>query len=93
MSVKKGKAPKLANAPSGKHSGRLAAKVLKKGNKSTEEMAQEVMCKKLEAGTGWADKGEMARDRLLKLFDTSLPGEAIEAIENLLKVINLEGQP
>jgi hypothetical protein len=52
MSVKKGKAPKPANAPSGKHSGRLAAKVLKKGNKSTEEMAQEVMCKKLEAGTG-----------------------------------------
>jgi hypothetical protein len=38
------------------------------------------------------DKGEQARDRLIKLFDAPLPDEAVEAIEDLLKVINLDGR-
>jgi hypothetical protein len=50
-------------------------------------------CVKLDSGLTQSEKGGQARDRLLKLFDASLLYEAIEAIEDLLKIINLDGKP
>jgi hypothetical protein len=55
-------------------------------------MAQEVLCKKLDGALDQPDKVESARERLTKLFDAPLPDDAMEAIEDLLKVINLEGK-
>jgi hypothetical protein len=45
-------------------------------------MAQEIPCKKMDVGLVQAEKGGQARDRFLRLFDASLPDEAIEAIED-----------
>jgi hypothetical protein len=81
--AKNSKAPRPSKAPTARRSGRLAAKALKKGNRSAEEMAQEVLCKKLGAGLVQTDKGEHARNRLIKLFDAPLPDEVVEAIEDL----------
>jgi hypothetical protein len=53
-------------------------------------MANDLLCKKLEGGQ--SDLTTQARDRLIKLFDTSIPHNAMEAIEELLKFINLEGK-
>jgi hypothetical protein len=57
-----------------------------------EKMAQEVLCKKLEGAIGQPDKEKKARDRLIQLFDAPLPDDAMEAIEDLLKIINLDGK-
>jgi hypothetical protein len=58
----------------------------------TEKMAQEVLCKKLDGVIEQPDKEKLARDRLIQLFDAPLPEDAMEAIEDLLKVINLDGK-
>jgi hypothetical protein len=50
-----------------------------------EALVQEVLCKKLDKNLVPVDKSEKARERLLKLFDSSLPDDAIEAIEDLLR--------
>jgi hypothetical protein len=55
-------------------------------------MAQEVLCKKLGESTREQEKEKQARDRLIKLFDAPLPDDAIEAIEDLLNIISLEGK-
>jgi hypothetical protein len=49
--AKKSKAPRPSEAPTIRCSGRLAVKALKKGNRSAEEMAQEVLCKKIGCWT------------------------------------------
>jgi hypothetical protein len=55
-------------------------------------MAQEVLCKKLGESTGEQEKEKQARDHMIKLFDGPLPDDAMEDIEDLLKVIRLEGK-
>jgi hypothetical protein len=68
------------------------SKALTKGGKTSEELAQELLCKKLE-GIAWQrSKADCARERLVKLFDAPLPQEAMATIEDLLQVINLEGK-
>jgi hypothetical protein len=76
--------------PTTRRNGRLAQKTQSKGKKSAEEMVQDLMCKKLEGGQ--LDLTTQARDCLIKLFDTPIPHNAMEAIEDLLKFINLEGK-
>jgi hypothetical protein len=66
--------------------------VLRKGPMCTEKMAQEVLCKKLDGVIEQPDKEKLARDRLIQLFDAPLPEDAMEAIEDLLKVIILDGK-
>jgi flavin-dependent dehydrogenase len=82
----------MAEAPTARRSGRIAAKAVQRSNKSTEVLAQEVLCKKLDKNLIPADKSDKARERLLKLFDSTLPDDAIEAIEDLLKMIKLDGK-
>jgi hypothetical protein len=81
----------MPDVPAIRRSGRLAEKAQKKGPMCAEKMAQEVLYKKLEGAAGEHDKEKQARERLIRMFDAPLPDEAIEAIEDLLKVINLEG--
>jgi hypothetical protein len=90
--ARKAKHLRQAEATTTRRSGRLAEKALKKGHRSAEEMAQEVLCNKLDGALDQPDKVESARERLTKLFDAPLPDDAMEAIEDLLEVINLEGK-
>jgi hypothetical protein len=89
-SAKKSITPKAAEAPSVRRSGRLSAKAQTRGRKTTEELAQEIFCIKLEGGQ--PNKNEQARDRLTKLFDAPIPQGAMEAIEDLLKIISLDSK-
>jgi hypothetical protein len=87
------KKPPVAQGPgeqSDRRSGRLAAKMQSRGRKSSREMAQELLCKKLEGVPGQQGIEDQARNRLMKLFDNPLPKEVMEAIKDLLKVISLE---
>jgi hypothetical protein len=90
--TKNTKVAKEMQAPSLRRSGRLMSKALTKGGKTLEELAQELLCKKLEGVAGQQSKADHARERLVKLFDAPLPQEAMAAIEDLLQVINLEGK-
>jgi hypothetical protein len=90
--TRKSKSTKPADAPATRRSGRLAEKVQRKGPMCAEKMAQEVLCKKLEGAIGQPDKEKKGRDRLIQLFDAPLPDDAMEAIEDLLKIINLDGK-
>jgi DNA-directed RNA polymerase subunit F len=53
-------------------------------------MAQDLLRKKMDGISSVPDKEEQARSHLEKLFDAPLPEEAIEAIEELLKVAKLD---
>jgi hypothetical protein len=75
------------DAPTIRRSGKLAEKAQRKGPMCAEKMAQEVLCKKLEGAAKEQGKEKQARDRLIRLFDN-----AMEAIEDLLKVINMDGK-
>jgi hypothetical protein len=69
----------------GPQDGRSAYCKAQRGNRTAEALVQEVLCKKLDKNLVPVDKSEKARERLLKLFDSSLPDDAIEAIEDLLR--------
>jgi hypothetical protein len=86
--AKKAKVAKNAEVPTIRHSGRLAQKAQTKGRKTAEELSQDIICKKLEGCQ--SSPTIQARDRLTRLFEAPIPQEAMEAIEDLLKVINLE---
>jgi hypothetical protein len=78
-----------------RRSNRLASKTMKRDHKTAEEMAQELLCKKLDPNgpaPGKDESTEAARARLSKPFDATIPKKAMEAIEDLLKVLNLEGK-
>jgi hypothetical protein len=49
------------------------------------------LCKKLEGDTDQPHASK-TRDRLTKLFDTPLSADAMAAIEELLKIISLDGK-
>jgi hypothetical protein len=75
-----------------RHNSRLASKSAKKGSKMYEEMAQDLLRKKLdpfEATTNGQDATEAACTRLCKLFKAAIPQEAMEAIEDVLSAMNL----
>jgi hypothetical protein len=55
-------------------------------------MAQEVLCKKLAGELNLPDKADKAHSSSTKLFDAPHPEEAIEAIEELLKVTSMENK-
>jgi hypothetical protein len=86
--AKKAKVTKNAEVPTIRRSGRLAQKAQTNGRKTVEELVQDILCKKLEGCR--SSPTIQARDRLTKLFEGPIPQEAMEAIEDLLKVINLE---
>jgi hypothetical protein len=74
--------------PTIRRSGRLAQKAQTKGRKIAEELAQDILCKKLEGCH--SSPTIQTWDHLIKLFEAPIPQEAMESIEDLLKVINLE---
>jgi hypothetical protein len=90
-------AKKISNAqdmapPAVRGSGRLAIKAHTKGKKTSEELAQDILRKKLDGTTGETNQNDKARAQLSCLFNASLPEESVEAIEELLNVISLGGK-
>jgi hypothetical protein len=70
----------------------LASKSEKKCHKMAEEMAQDLLCKKLDpygTSTSGQDAIATAHTHLCKLFEAAIPQEAMEAIEYLLTAMNL----
>jgi hypothetical protein len=53
-------------------------------------LAQEILCRKLEGASDQPRKNDPVRDCLTKLFNAPIPQEAMEAIEDLIKVISLD---
>jgi hypothetical protein len=53
-------------------------KAQSRGKKTAKELAQGILCKKLEGSQ--PDFNAQARERLTKLFDTPIPNNAMEAI-------------
>jgi hypothetical protein len=75
-----------------RHSGRFAVKSKSTGRKSAEELAQETLCSKLGGLYDPNCSKDQARDQIMKLSDAPIPQEAMEAIEDLLKVIKLDNK-
>jgi hypothetical protein len=88
--AKRNTTARVSEAPTVRRNGRLAEKTQAKGKKTAEELAQDLLCRKLEGSQ--PDFTAQARDRLTKLFDAPIPQNAMEAIEELLKFISLEGK-
>jgi hypothetical protein len=72
--VKKSAALKAAKAPMMRRSGRLLEKAQLRGKKTAEELAQDILCKKLEGSE--ADFNTQARDRLTK--SSMLPSQIMQ---------------
>lgn len=75
-----------------RQSGRLANKQKINGNKKTEELAQEVLAKKLGILSQNKDEEMEARTKVAKLFEEPLPKEALQAMEDLLQAMNIQGK-
>lgn len=71
-----------------RRSGRLAVKQVQSGNKSSEELAQEVLAKKLGMLEPNKDMTEEIKKKLISLFQEPLPKEEMRAMEDLLKAMN-----
>lgn len=72
-----------------RRSGRLAVKQRNAGNKKAEELAQQVLAKKL----GLLPDNEMtkeARNKILQLFQMPLTEAAMRAMEDLLKAMSID---
>jgi hypothetical protein len=59
------------------------------GEKSAEELVQEILCSKLGGPPDPNCSKDQARDHIMKLLDAPIPQEAIE---ELLKVIKLDNK-
>jgi hypothetical protein len=70
---KKSRAPQASEATTVRHNGKLAVKTQAKGRRTSEEMAQEILCRKLEGAPDQLNKNDPVRDRLTKLFDEPIP--------------------
>lgn len=73
-----------------RRSGRIAEKMKTKGVKTAEELAQDLLLQKLHLAASEEGKKEEARARLTQLFDGPLSLEAMAAIEDLHKAMNLD---
>lgn len=73
-----------------RRSGRLAIKQRMTGNKKTEELAQEVLAKKLGDLSPSKDRMNEAKSLLAKLFEEPLPKETLQAMEDLLQAMNID---
>jgi hypothetical protein len=90
--AKKVQTRKEEEPPAVRRSGRLAATSKSKGRKSVEEIAQEILRSKLGGPHDPNCSKDQARDQIMKLSDAPIPQEAMEAIEDLLKVIKLDNK-
>jgi hypothetical protein len=90
--TKKAPTRQANEAPTVRRSGRLAVKSKSKGRKTAEELAQEILCNKLEGLPDPKCSKDQARDHLSKLLDAPILQEAMDAIEDLLKVIKLDNK-
>ncbi|TVU49703.1 hypothetical protein EJB05_01029, partial [Eragrostis curvula] len=75
-----------------RRSGRLAEKMKKKGAKTTTELAQDLMLQKMGSSMSQADMKEDARAKLINIFGGPLTEEKMEAIEDLLMAMKLDGK-
>lgn len=75
-----------------RQSGRIASIQKTQGKKKTERMAQEILAKKLRILTESTDKKEEARNRIMNLFEGPVPAQAMQAMEDLLQAMNIDGK-
>jgi hypothetical protein len=90
-SAKKVQTRKEEEPPAVRRSGRLAATSKSKGRKSVE-VAQEILRSKLGGPHDPNCSKDQAHDQIMKLSDAPIPQEAMEAIEDLLKMIKLDNK-
>lgn len=75
-----------------RRSGRLAVKQKKAGHKKSEELAQEVLAKKLGLLTPSEEMDNTVKTHLLKLLGGPLPKETMKGMEELLMAMNIDGK-
>lgn len=73
-----------------RRSGRIATKQKINGKKKPEQLAQDVLAKKLGLSDEALEKENEARNRIMNLFENPLPQEAIQAMEDLLQAMNID---
>lgn len=73
-----------------RRSGRLAIKQKQAGKKHSEEMAQEVLAKKLGALSPEKDLTEEAKTKITQLFQGPLTKDVMQAMEDLLQAMNID---
>uniref|UniRef100_A0A0A8Y019 Uncharacterized protein n=1 Tax=Arundo donax TaxID=35708 RepID=A0A0A8Y019_ARUDO len=72
-----------------RRSGRLAAKAKEKGNKKTEELAQEVLAKKMGVLEENKKLDIEAKKRYLKMYEGPLPTQAMAVVNDLVKTVKI----
>lgn len=92
-SIKEPKKQTEEEATSLRRSGRLAVKQIQSGHKTSEELAQEVLAKKLGLVEPIKEAEKEIKSKLSKLFEEPLPKDAMQAMEDLLKAMNIEAGP
>lgn len=75
-----------------RRSGRIAKKQTKAGKKNSEELAQEVLAKKLGEVMTEEVAAAQAKDKLLQLFKGPLSKEVMQAMKDLLQAMNIDMQ-
>lgn len=75
-----------------RRSGRIAKKQTKARKKNSEELAQEVLAKKLGEVMTEEVAAAQAKDKLLQLFKGPLSKEVMQAMEDLLQAMNIDMQ-
>ncbi|TVU43154.1 hypothetical protein EJB05_09597, partial [Eragrostis curvula] len=73
-----------------RRSGRIAARKIRTGNKYSEELAQEVLSKRLGSLSPKGKMTEEIRNLFIKMFGTPLTSEMMEAMEDLLKAMSID---
>uniref|UniRef100_A0A0A8XWI5 Uncharacterized protein n=1 Tax=Arundo donax TaxID=35708 RepID=A0A0A8XWI5_ARUDO len=70
-----------------RRSGRIAEKVKAKGLRSTEEMAQQLVAKKMGALSPETQMTKQAKERYEKMYGKPLSSQVMAAMEGLIKAI------
>uniref|UniRef100_A0A0A9D4I4 Uncharacterized protein n=1 Tax=Arundo donax TaxID=35708 RepID=A0A0A9D4I4_ARUDO len=70
-----------------RRSGRIVDKVKKGGGKNVEELAQQVLAKKMGALSPTGKMTKEAMERYVKMYGKTLPMQAMAAMESLLKAV------
>lgn len=75
-----------------RRSGRLATKQKIAGKKKPEQMAQDVLAKKLGVLEDVADRDKETKNRFMKLFEGPLSQDVMQAMEDFLMAMNIDRQ-
>ncbi|TVU34994.1 hypothetical protein EJB05_16856, partial [Eragrostis curvula] len=87
---KRGLAAERANEKNVRRSGRIASKRKATGDKHSEELAEEVLAKRLGNLSPKKNLTEEARNKLTRLFNGPISQEVMDAIEDLLTAMCID---